>query len=241
MTDLDRGERLTMHGVVDRREVMSPHVEALYDRLAPCYDLVYGVGLEHGRRQAMTRMAPRPGERILEVGVGTGLSAVDYPPGCQVVAIDLSAAMLDRARARLARHGRGGVGLCRMDAAHLALRSDHFDAVYAAYVINVVPDPVRVAHELLRVCRPGGRIVLLNHFEVGATRNGLLDRALGWLAARTGGVNWQLDLDGLLRDTGLVPVSVEPVNVARVSSVVVCRKPSPHPCLNRLLKGDPTP
>jgi phosphatidylethanolamine/phosphatidyl-N-methylethanolamine N-methyltransferase len=204
---------------------MPAHIEALYDRLAPCYDLVYGVGLEHGRRKAMRRLAPQPGEHVLEVGVGTGLSAVGYPAGCRVVAIDLSWGMLERAQARLVRHGCRGVHLCRMDAARLALRADHFDAVYAAYLINVVPDPAGVVRELMRVCRSGGRIVLLNHFAAEQPRHGVLDRALGWMATRAGGVNWRLDLDRVLRDTGLRPTLIEPVNLARVSSVVVCRKP----------------
>jgi phosphatidylethanolamine/phosphatidyl-N-methylethanolamine N-methyltransferase len=112
-----------------------------------------------------------------------------------------------------------------MDAARLALRADQFDAVYAAYVINVVPDPAGVVRELMRVCRSGGRIVLLNHFAAEQPRHGVLDRALGWMATRAGGVNWRLDLGRVLRDTGLRPTLIEPVNLARVSSVVVCRKP----------------
>src|SRR5262245_2253334 len=116
---------------------MSRPIESLYSRFAPFYDVIYGSTLQHGRRRAMVRLAPRAGESILEVGVGTGLSAVHYPPGCRVTAIDLSADMLGRARARIARHGTHHVRLCRMDAAHLACRDAEFDAVYAPYVLNV--------------------------------------------------------------------------------------------------------
>lgn len=197
-------------------------VEAVYARLAPYYDLLYGVTLEPGRRRALARLDPMRGESILEVGVGTGLSALGYPRSCDVVAIDLSDAMLDRARARLERYEVRHVRLCRMDAARLALADASFDAVYAPYVMNVVPDPVAVAREMIRVCRPGGRIVLLNHFTRKTTGHPI-DWLLGRLASGIG-VNWKIDLIALLRDSGLRAVSVEHVNVPRVSSVVVCRR-----------------
>lgn len=198
-------------------------VEAVYSRLARFYDVIYGVTLEPGRRRAMTRLDPRPGETILEIGVGTGLSAVQYPPGCRVVAIDLSEAMLARARSRLTRKGVEHVALCRMDAARLAFGDAEFDAVYAPYVMNVVADPVHVAREMTRVCRPDGRIVILNHFEHAESRSRGLVRWLGRLAWHAG-VNWNVNLYSFLRDAGLTALSVDRVNVPRVSSVVVCRK-----------------
>lgn len=192
-----------------------------YERLAPVYDGVYGLVLQLGRRHAMGRLGPRPGERILEVGVGTGLSALAYPAGCRVAAIDVSAPMLARARRRLAERGLSHVALCRMDAGRLAFGGATFDGVYAAYVMNVVPDPVRVAHELKRVTKPRARFVFLNHFK---HNTGVLDPILGHVATRAGGANWDLDLDLFLKDSGLVALSVESVNVPRVSSVVVCRR-----------------
>jgi phosphatidylethanolamine/phosphatidyl-N-methylethanolamine N-methyltransferase len=171
----------------------------------------------------MARLAPRDGEWILEVGVGTGLSALRYPTSCRVAAIDVSAAMLARARARLARRQVAHVALCRMDAALLAFPDSRFDAVYAPYVMNVVPEPLRVAREMLRVCRPGGRLVLLNHFAPAAGGGGVATRIVSSLAARSSGVNWNLQLDAFLRDSGLRPLSVEAVNW-HVSSVIVCRK-----------------
>jgi phosphatidylethanolamine/phosphatidyl-N-methylethanolamine N-methyltransferase len=200
-------------------------VEAVYERLAPVYDLVYGLVLQHGRRRGMARLAPDAGESILEIGVGTGLSAVEYPSGCRVVAIDLSAPMIARARARLARHEVRHVSLCRMDAEHLAFSDGRFDAVYAPYVMNVVPNPIRVAREMLRVCRSGGRIVLLNHFEQVHGASEGVNRIVGRLASQVSGCNWHLDLGGFLQEAGLTPLSIELVNVPRVSSVVVCNKP----------------
>ena len=197
-------------------------VETIYHRLAPVYDLVYGATLAPGRRQAMSRLAPATGELILEIGVGTGLSALAYPSRCRVVAIDLSPAMLDRARARFARRHVQHVTLCRMDAARLAFADAQFDAVYAPYLMNIVSDPVAVAREMLRVCRPEGRLVLLNHFDDVGEPSWIGD-VLGRFASRAG-VNWQMGLHRFLRDAGLVARSVERVNVPGVSSVVVCQR-----------------
>jgi phosphatidylethanolamine/phosphatidyl-N-methylethanolamine N-methyltransferase len=202
---------------------VSRSVEAVYERLAPVYDLIYGVTLAPGRRHAMTRLAPEPGESILEIGVGTGLGAVRYPSGCRVVAIDLSAHMLQRARARLLRRRVEHVSLCQMDAAHLAFADGRFDAVYASYVLNVVPDPIAVAREITRVCRDDGRIVLLNHFDDGEGASRWHTRLVGRLVAQIG-VNWHFELRSFLDHSGLTPASIELVNVPRVSSVVVCHK-----------------
>lgn len=201
----------------------SSAIEATYRRLAPIYDLVYGIGLEQGRRRAVQRLAPVASERVLEVGVGTGLSARWYPPGCRVTAIDLSEAMLARARRRLGRGRVGGVALCRMDASRLAFADARFDGVYAPYVINVVPDPVRVLCEMARVCRPGGRIVLLNHFDPSTGTSPVTTRMAIGVAALAGGVDRRLELEPLLRAAGLEAVSVDPVNW-RISSVVLCTK-----------------
>lgn len=198
-------------------------IQDVYTRLAPLYDVIYGVSLRQGRRRAMERLSPRPGERILEVGVGTGQGATLYPSHCHVTAIDFSGPMLGRARRRLAQKNIEHVSLCRMDAGHLAFKDHEFDAVYAPYVINVVTDPVRVAREMLRVCKPFGRVVLLNHFA-SATHNPAALRFIGHLAKRATAVNWELDLDSFLDNAGLAASSIEAVNFG-ISSVVVCRKP----------------
>jgi phosphatidylethanolamine/phosphatidyl-N-methylethanolamine N-methyltransferase len=199
-------------------------MEPIYTGLAPLYDVIYGALLQHGRRSAIDRLAPQPGEAILEVGVGTGLSALHYPPDCSVTAIDLSAPMLQRARTRLLRRGCTHVRLCRMDANRLAFGDARFDAVYAPYVLNVVPDPEAVVHEMLRVCRPHGRLVLLNHFDHDSTPRHIWSRLAGRLAVWISGVDWHLDLKQLLAATRLTAISVEPVNLPPVSSVVVCRR-----------------
>ena len=196
----------------------------LYRRIAPFYDVLYGALLRPGRQLAMKRLAPQPGERILEIGVGTGITLAAYPARCAVVAIDDSAPMLSRANARLRQERLAQIALCRMDGAELAFANHTFDAVYVPYVINLVPNPIAVAREMIRVCRPGGRMVLLNHFHHPEQRTTVLQRIAGLAAARLTGVNWRFPLSEFMRESGLQPESIEPVNAGRVSSVVVCRR-----------------
>jgi len=200
-------------------------LETTYARLAPVYDFIYGVGLHHGRVRALKRMALQPGESVLEIGVGTGLSAVRYPRTCRVAAIDLSAPMLTRAKRRLQRRKMTHVTLCRMDASCLAFRDEHFDVVYAPYLINVVADPIAVAREMIRVCKRDGRLVFLNHFHDRSKAASALDRTVGRVARTVTGVSWDLDLETFLTRCGLAAVSLDRVNVPRVSSVVVCPRP----------------
>lgn len=197
--------------------------DIVYHQLAPLYDAMYGVLLQPGRRSAMTRLAPQAGESILEVGVGTGFGLRAYRSGCRVAAIDLSQDMLARAARRRQKHGLAQVTLCRMDATRLAFADGVFDAVYAPYVVNVVPDPVGVGREMLRVCRPGGRLVLLNHFD-DVSGSDAATRMAGRVASWLTGVNWHIELEPFLAQTGWCADSIEPTNLAGVSSVVLCRK-----------------
>lgn len=194
-----------------------------YQRFAPFYDVLYGAALQPGRRRALALLAPRPGESILEIGVGTGFALGAYPTGCRVVGIDLSSRMIERAWRRRQRQALRHVTCCRMDAGRLAFADGAFDAVYAPYIVNVVPDPVAVAREMRRVCRRGGRLILLNHFEGVPGAGSLVSRAIGKMATALTAVDWRLDLGAFLRESGLTVQSIEPVNLAGVSSVLVCR------------------
>src|SRR6185436_7264714 len=133
--------------------VENDFVEGVYDKLAKVYDLIFGPTLHPGRLQAIERMDIQPGEQVLEVGVGTGINLSLYPQDCSVIGIDFSVSMLDIARERVARKEIPNVRLLQMDAADLKFADDSFDIVYAPYLISVVPDPVRVAREMRRVCR----------------------------------------------------------------------------------------
>ncbi len=147
-------------------------VEKAYARWAPVYDLVFGKVFERGRRASIAA-AERVGGRILEVGVGTGISLPDYARTNTIVGIDISAPMLRKAQERVAEQGLTNVeALAVMDAKHLAFPDGAFDVIVAQYVITTVPDPEATLDEFARVLKPGGEIVLVNHIgaESGAAQ-----------------------------------------------------------------------
>jgi phosphatidylethanolamine/phosphatidyl-N-methylethanolamine N-methyltransferase len=203
--------------------VENDFVEGVYDKLAKVYDLIFGPTLHPGRLQALKRMDIKGDDRVLEVGVGTGINLGLYPKECAVTGIDFSSSMLEKARERAARKEGRPVRLLQMDAADLKFDDDSFDIVYAPYLISVVPDPVQVAREMRRVCRPGGRIVFLNHF---LSANPLLSRAERMLSPFTIHIGFKSDLDlpAFLAQADLHPISIEKVNVPRIWSLVTCVK-----------------
>ncbi len=201
--------------------VENAFVEGVYEKLANVYDVAFGPALHAGRVRALKRMQLEPGQRVLEVGVGTGINATLYPRECSVVGIDLSEPMLEKARARCAHHQVRNVRLLEMDAAALTFPDRSFDVVYAPYLISVVPDPVRVAGEMRRVCRPGGRIVILNHFRSFNPVLSRVERAISPLTKYVG-FKADLDLPAFLAQAGLKPVLIEKVNLPRIWSLVTC-------------------
>ncbi len=203
--------------------VENDFVEGVYDKLAKVYDLTFGPTLHPGRLQAIQRMGIQPGERVLEVGVGTGINLSLYPKNCTVTGIDFSGSMLEKARERAQRKDIRNMRLLQMDAGDLKFADDSFDIVYAPYLISVVPDPVKVAQEMHRVCRPGGRIIFLNHF---LSPNPLLSRMERLISPYTIHIGFKADLDlpAFLAQANLHPVSIEKVNVPRLWSLVTCVK-----------------
>ena len=201
-------------------------VEGVYDKLAKVYDLIFGPTLHPGRLQAMKRMDIQPGERVLEVGVGTGINLFLYPRDAQITGIDYTASMLEKARERVEEKGMKNVRLLQMDAADLKFADNSFDIVYAPYLVSVVPDPVTVAQEMRRVCRPGGRIVILNHFLSPNPILSRLERLISPLTIHIG-FKSDLDLPAFLAQADLQPVSIEKVNVPRLWSLVTCVKDEP--------------
>jgi phosphatidylethanolamine/phosphatidyl-N-methylethanolamine N-methyltransferase len=203
--------------------VENDFVEGVYDKLAKVYDLFFGPTLHPGRLRAIQRMDIQPAERVLEVGVGTGINLALYPRHCSITAIDFSSSMLEKARERAARKELRGIRLLQMDAADLKFAHHSFDIVYAPYLISVVPDPVKVACEMRRVCRPGGRIVFLNHF---LSPNPILSRGERLISPFTIHIGFKADLDlpAFLAQAGLEPISIEKVNVPKIWSLVTCVK-----------------
>jgi phosphatidylethanolamine/phosphatidyl-N-methylethanolamine N-methyltransferase len=208
----------------DKLALDTRRVERVYTVLARIYDDMFDWALGPGRRRAVERLEVRQGDRILEVGVGTGLSLPLYPKGCELTGIDISEAMLEQARERAAETGPIGVRLRQMDAGDLAFPDASFDKVLAPYVISVVPDPAQVMAEMARVCRPGGTVVVVNHFLSDNPVLGLLERMLTPLSRWVG---FRLDLPaGQVAGTaGLVLEGEERVNLFGLWRLLRFRRP----------------
>jgi phosphatidylethanolamine/phosphatidyl-N-methylethanolamine N-methyltransferase len=151
-------------------------IKSAYRRWAPVYDHTFGLVAAEGRKHAVEIINQGAG-RVLEVGVGTGLSLPAYGRHLEIVGIDLSPEMLEKARERVVEEGLSHVGgLFEMDASDLKFPDGSFDTVVAMYVMTVVPDPEKVMQELSRVCRPGGEVIIVNHFSAEDGMRGWVER-----------------------------------------------------------------
>jgi phosphatidylethanolamine/phosphatidyl-N-methylethanolamine N-methyltransferase len=144
---------------------VNPHyMEKLYSFYSPFYEYVFGKLLGPGRRKAFNYLTHQPNQRVLEIGVGPGSTLEFYPPRTNFVGIDISAPMIERARQKASTINSGSrFRLEVMDASRLEFPDDYFDVVMAAYVITTVQYPHQVCREILRVLKPGGQIIAVNH------------------------------------------------------------------------------
>jgi phosphatidylethanolamine/phosphatidyl-N-methylethanolamine N-methyltransferase len=158
-----------------------------YRLFSGSYDLVFGPVFHPGRKDAVRIANDRPAQRILEVGVGTGLSLPFFRGDARVTGIDVSAEMLAKARRRVERRELKQVeALIEMDAEKLSFADNSYDAVLALYVASVVPNPARFAAEMRRVCKPGGTIVIVNHFTSENRVMRFIEKRLAPLAGKIG-------------------------------------------------------
>jgi phosphatidylethanolamine/phosphatidyl-N-methylethanolamine N-methyltransferase len=170
-----------MAGDIDRAGVAKA-----YGLWAPVYDIVFGKVFDPGR-QATIVEANRIGGRILDVGVGTGLSLTDYARTTKICGVDISEPMLRKAHERVRALNLSNVeSLAVMDAKNLAFPDCCFDAVVAQYVITAVPDPEATLDEFIRVLKPGGELILANHIGAESGLRRVFELAFAPLARRLG-------------------------------------------------------
>lgn len=196
-------------------------IERVYTNYSAVYDQTFGKFMKTSRESAIRDLRIGPNERVLEVGVGTGISLPLYPLHCQVVGIDLSSGMLAKARKRIDELKLPHVTLEQMDAAQMRFPENTFDIVMAAYVVTAVPDYRPVISEMIRVCKPGGRIVMLNHFSNGNRFLAAVEKIISPMCMRMG-FRTDLSLNAVLEGTSLLVARNEKVNPFRYWHLVEC-------------------
>ena len=202
-------------------ELEKLQVERAYEFYAPVYDLIFDWIFAPGRQQAIAQLGLKPPETVLEVGIGTGLNLPLYPAACRLTGIDLSQEMLDKAVERAQKLAMPNVTLKVMDATSMDFADNEFDSAIATYTISAVPDPVAVLREMRRVVKPGGVIVLLNHWRSERRVPGRVEDLVAPLCTRLG---WKsnLSMKPLLAQVGLTPELIAKVNLFNGWRLVKC-------------------
>src|SRR5678816_4457422 len=236
-----RRRRKNIRSVLPRRirNRAQAHESRIYSEYALLYDKTFGKIFYDCIKRVIESLNIPAGAQVLELGVGTGTSFPAYPRHCEVIGIDLAPDMLVQARAKIAKNTWSHLQVMEMDALNLTFADNSFDYVTAFHTVTVVPDPIRMLTEAKRVCRPGGKIVIVNHFTTDLPIIGPLTEALDPVTRRLG---WQtkLKLDSFLRSTNfnadeiykvsklslhlsLIHIS-EPTRLLSISYAVFCLK-----------------
>lgn len=166
-------------------------IKRIYAGYSKVYDTLFKRFFYPRIKHAINYMDIRPGERVLDVGVGTGLSLGEYPRGCQVVAVDLSFEMLRKAREKVRKGRLGHIKVLNMDAMNIAFQDDSFDKVFISHVVTVVPDPYMLMSEVRRVCKSGGQVVIVNHFKSSNKVVEVVEKLINPVCKKIG---WRSDL-----------------------------------------------
>jgi len=199
------------------------HESKLYSEFAPLYDRVFGKMFYNRLERVIEDLDIPPGAQVLEVGAGTGTSFPAYPTHCNVTGVDLAPDMLARARQKIEDNGWDHLKVMEMNALDLKFPDNTFDFVMAFHVVTVVPDPVQMIAEAKRVCKPSGKIAIVNHFTSDVPVLGSLTKAMDpltrWLGWRT-----DLQLKPFIAATGLTVEKVYKINKNSLYTVVLARK-----------------
>ena len=185
------------------RELMQEaSTRKIYDVHSTFYDATFGRLVRRRIESAISHMNVSPTDRVLDLGIGTGVSLNFYPQYGRVVGVDLSGGMLRQARRKITERGLEHATVFQADAMRLPFADDSFDHVFISHVISVVSDPIKLVQEAQRVAKPGSRIVLLNHFQ---STNRFIALVEKWLCPLCTKLGWRSDLplQDLIRETGL--------------------------------------
>ena len=177
-------------------------IKKIYAGYSGVYDALFKRFFYPRIKHAINYMDIKPGERVLDVGVGTGLSLGEYPKTCRVVAVDLSFEMLRKAKEKVCKTRFSHIKVLNMDAMNIAFKDDSFDKVFISHVVTVVPDPYRLMSEVSRVCKRGGQVVIVNHFKSSNKIVELVEKLINPVCKKIG---WRSDLclNEFIRRSGL--------------------------------------
>jgi len=201
-------------------------IQKAYRRYARGYDFLFGTVFQPGRQEIIDRMDLQPGDHILEVGVGTGISLPLYPADVQVTGIDVSPEMLAVAEKRKAKWNLHNVELKVMDAENMDFDAARFDKVVAMYVASVVPNPTRLVDEMHRVCRPAGELFIVNHFKSTNRVLAGMENMLSPLSKLLG-FRPDFSLEDFVSDTGLDVIDSSQVNLLNYWTLLRARNSKP--------------
>lgn len=189
----------------EKRPAKEPHASRLYRELVPAYVAVWPMLARRRIRAAINDLRIHPGEKVLEVGAGTGMSFPIYPLHADITGVDLSEEMLQQARRKIEEENWSHIRVMQMNAEQLEFEDSSFDVVTSFHVISVVSNPRKMMSEIIRVCKPGGRILIVNHFR---SSNPWIARMVDSAGAVTRHLGWRTDLD-LKEVVDQLPLRVE--------------------------------
>lgn len=195
-------------------------IKRIYAGYSNIYDFIFKNFFHPRHKHVIEQMNIRPDDKILDVGVGTGLALPLYPDYCHVTGIDLSAEMLKKAHKKVKKHYLNNVTLKQMDAMNLQFKNNTFDQVIATFVISVVPDPVKVISEMKRVCKKNCNLIIINHFQSNNKFMAKIEDMVNPICRKIG---WRtdVDLDYLISESNLLVNSKYKMNKFDLWKVVI--------------------
>lgn len=206
-------------------ETTQAHESKIYSQFSHLYDRLFTSVFAARIHHVISALAIPKDARILEIGIGTGLSIEAYPTHCRVTGIDLAPDMLEKARRKLDEHGFGHIDVMEMDAQALEFADDSFDYTTAFHVISVVPDARKLLAEAIRVTKPGGTIVVINHFRSRQRLLSALDTMSEPITRRLG---WHtLELDEVLADAPLRIEKLYKTSPSSLFTILIARNEKP--------------